>query len=205
MPFYLSDLKESYEPNVSKVKLVAAFNTLFENGEAICEYFNYNVSDMYARRLDFVKQFGENNYSKLEAIDNIIRQRSKSIAKQQIRGSQDAYDIIKSYYTNWTVEQFYIMSMNRSNSVIKVDKLGTGGISGVLVDMRILFNILIRNNATCFIVVHNHPSGNLRPSTEDRNITKKIVDAGKMMDLKLLDHLIVTESSYTSFTDEGYM
>jgi DNA repair protein RadC len=100
-------------------------------------------------------------------------------------------------------ECMYILMLNNSNQVLGVSKLSQGGITGTLVDMRIMFQSLIKANATAFIMFHNHPSGTLRPSEADRSLTKKAKKAAQTLDIKLLDHLIITSESYYSFADEG--
>jgi DNA repair protein RadC len=100
-------------------------------------------------------------------------------------------------------ECMYIMMLNNSNQVLGVSKISQGGITGTVVDIRIMFQNLIKANATAFIMFHNHPSGTLRPSQADRNITAKTKKASETLDIKLLDHLIITSESYYSFADEG--
>ncbi|WZL88314.1 JAB domain-containing protein [Salinimicrobium sp. 3283s] len=100
-------------------------------------------------------------------------------------------------------ECFYILMLNNSNRILGVSKLSQGGITGTLVDMRIMFQNLIKANATAFIMLHNHPSGTLRPSEADKSLTAKAKKAAETLDIKLLDHVIITSESYFSFADEG--
>ena len=100
-------------------------------------------------------------------------------------------------------EEFWIVYLNNSNKVISKSQLSKGGITGTVVDVRLAFKTAIELNAVSVILVHNHPSGTLTPSDADKQITKKLKLAGESLDIKVLDHLIVTETNYFSFADEG--
>ena len=100
-------------------------------------------------------------------------------------------------------EEFWIIYMNNSNKVISKSQLSKGGITGTLVDVRIVFKTALEMGATALILCHNHPSGTLVPSEADKQITKKLKLAGESLEIKVLDHLIITEASYFSFADEG--
>lgn len=114
-----------------------------------------------------------------------------------------AKDVVKDHIEHY--ECFYIMMLNNSNQVLGVSKLSQGGITGTLVDMRIMFQNLIKANATAFIMFHNHPSGTLKPSTADKNLTSKAKEGAKVLDISLLDHVIVTSESFYSFADDGIL
>jgi DNA repair protein RadC len=100
-------------------------------------------------------------------------------------------------------EQFYVLLLNRVNNVIGMSEISAGGVAGTLVDPKILFEIALKANASGIILCHNHPSGNLKPSQEDLNITKKRVEGGRLLNLLVMDHLILTAHGYYSFGDEG--
>jgi DNA repair protein RadC len=103
-------------------------------------------------------------------------------------------------------EEFMVLLLNRANRVLGCLKLSKGGLTGTVVDLSILYGTALKAMASSVIIAHNHPSNNLRPSDEDRDLTKKIRDAGKLLDINLLDHLIIgTDGSYVSFTDEGWL
>ena len=95
------------------------------------------------------------------------------------------------------------MLLNRANKVLGFSKISSGGTSGTLVDVKIIFQIALKSNASSIILGHNHPSGNLKPSDADIRITRTIKEAGKMMEIPLVDHLILTDENYYSFADEG--
>lgn len=125
--------------------------------------------------------------------------------KPQISGSLDAYNVLKLHLSDLRTEEFWAVFLNQSNKVIHIAQLTQGGISQSIVDVRVLFKIALEHFSTGIIVAHNHPSGNKKPSTEDINITKKIKDAGNLMNIQLLDHLIITQNAYLSFADEGLL
>jgi len=127
----------------------------------------------------------------------------------KIKSSSDAADI---FYENWnhdTIElheSFKIMLLNNSNKVKGIYEISSGGITGTLVDVRILFAVVLKSLSTSIILAHNHPSGNIKPSEADKRITTKIKNASELLDIKLLDHLIITPNqSYFSFADEGIL
>ncbi len=101
------------------------------------------------------------------------------------------------------VEEMYIVLLNTANKSLGYSKVSTGGVSGTLVDIKIIFQTALMGNASAFIIAHNHPSGNLKPSRADINLTKKIQAAGDIMEIKLLDHLILTKEGFMSMADEG--
>ena len=123
----------------------------------------------------------------------------------QIRSSKDVADIFQPIMSDLLHEEFWILFLNRSNRVINRMKLSQGGISGTVTDVRIVMKKAVECLASGIIVCHNHPSGNLNPSESDTKITKKIRDAGELMDIQLLDHLIITEKDYYSFADNGIL
>ena len=125
--------------------------------------------------------------------------------KPQISSSKDAYQILKLHLADLRTEEFWAVFLNQSNKVIHLAQLTQGGINQSIVDIRIVFKIALEHFATGIIISHNHPSGNLKPSAEDINITKKIQEAGNLMNIQLLDHLIITQNTYLSFVDEGIL
>jgi DNA repair protein RadC len=139
----------------------------------------------------------------------IYKSKVKASDRKKISCSRDAYDI---FMENWNqdiiefVEEFKILLMNRSNSVLGILEISKGGISGTVTDVRLIYQGAIKANASGIIVCHNHPSGNLNPSESDTKITQKIKEAGNLMDIQLLDHLILTmDGSYYSFADNGLL
>ncbi len=131
------------------------------------------------------------------------RQQATKSKKQKITCSRDAANVL-SFLQDKSVEEFWVLMLNRANEVIARRPVSQGGITGTVVDVRIIFKeVLETKKAVSIIVAHNHPSGNLHPSQHDLSITKKIVDAGKLLDINVLDHIIITQTGYYSFGDEG--
>lgn len=122
-----------------------------------------------------------------------------------ISNSSDAYLILKNHLTDLRTEEFWAVFLNQSNKVVHISKLTQGGISQSIVDVRILFKTALDHFSTGIIIAHNHPSGSLKPSTEDLNITQKIKEAGNTLSIQLLDHIIITQDTYCSFSDEGLL
>jgi len=123
----------------------------------------------------------------------------------QIKCSKDVADIFQPLLADLHHEEFWILFLNRSNRVISRMKLSQGGVSGTVTDVRIVMKKAIENLASGIIVCHNHPSGNLNPSESDTKITQKIKEAGNLMDIQLLDHLIISDKDYYSFADNGLL
>ncbi|AWK03082.1 hypothetical protein HYN56_02140 [Flavobacterium crocinum] len=120
-----------------------------------------------------------------------------------VTSSKIAFEIMRPIIGDLPHEEFWVLFLNNSNKVIARSQLSKGGISGTIVDVRLVYKLAIENGATGLILCHNHPSGTLKPSDADKQITKKMKLAGESLDVKVLDHLIITESKYYSFVDEG--
>lgn len=131
------------------------------------------------------------------------RKATEAIKRKKIQSSQDAYDVISPELLDQPIEQFWIILLNRRNHVIKKRSISQGGVSGTVADPKVIFKFAVDDLASGIILVHNHPSGNLRPSHADRQLTRKMVDAGKLLELPVLDHIIFTDNGYYSFSDEG--
>ena len=128
-------------------------------------------------------------------------------SKPEVTSSSDAYFILKEYYPEDQIamkEYFVVMYLNQANRVIGVQKLSEGGLTSAVADVRLLFGTALKILATGVVISHNHPSGNTRPSLQDRNLTKQVKEAGKLLEIKLLDHLIITpDDQYISMADNG--
>lgn len=131
------------------------------------------------------------------------RQISAGLSVKSIKTSKDAAEILLPLMKDLTHEVFYVLYLNTANSVIRFEEIGKGGLSSTVADIRIILKNALLNNAAKIIVGHNHPSGHLKASTEDMNITNKLKDAAKLMDIKLLDHLIIGGNDYYSMADDG--
>ncbi len=164
-----------------------------------------NVKDLLAQK--DLKGLGETKAITLVAALELGRRRQSAEARElnKISVSKDAYDLLRPLMADLNEEEFRIILLNKANKVMAIELISTGGRTGTVVDSRVVFKAALLANATGIIVAHNHPSGNLSPSTEDINLTKKIKEAGNFLEIKLLDHLIITDNGYYSFADNGVM
>jgi DNA repair protein RadC len=133
------------------------------------------------------------------------RKLSEAEDVMQIKSSKDVADIFQPLLADLLHEEFWILFLNRSNRVINRMRISQGGISGTVTDVRMVMKNAIECLASGIVVCHNHPSGNLNPSESDTKITRKIKEAGDLMDIQLLDHLIISEKDYYSFADNGLL
>lgn len=119
--------------------------------------------------------------------------------------SKDVVAVLRSIWSNQMAyrEEVYLLLLNRANALLGHFKLSSGGTSSSVVNLKIIYQIALKSNAHAIILAHNHPSGNLNPSSIDIQLTNKIKEAGKLLDISLLDHLILTLEDYYSFADEG--
>jgi DNA repair protein RadC len=128
------------------------------------------------------------------------------ISSKIITNSQDAFEILNMLFSPDTIslqEQFVVLYLNRANRVIGSYQLSKGGITGTIADVRLILSVALKTLATGLILAHNHPSGNLHPSEADIQLTRKVKEAAKIMDIEVLDHMILSSNGYFSFTDEG--
>ncbi len=123
----------------------------------------------------------------------------------QISTSIDVYELIAPQFKDLNHEEFWILLLNRANRVTSKHLISKGGQAGTIADPKIIFNIALENHAASIILAHNHPSGNLKPSHSDLELTKKLRSAGQFLDLPVLDHLIITDHGFLSFSDEGIL
>ncbi|MFV8366771.1 RadC family protein [uncultured Flavobacterium sp.] len=131
------------------------------------------------------------------------RRAEDAVELKKVTSSKIIFEIMQPIIGELPHEEFWIIYLNNSNKVISKSQLSKGGITGTLVDVRIVFKTALEMGATGLILCHNHPSGTLIPSDADKHITRKLKLAGDSLEIKVLDHLIVTETSYFSFADEG--
>lgn len=146
------------------------------------------------------------NPNLIEEVHLIYKTSIKPSDRPQISSSCDAYKLLlKSWDLDKIehIEEFKIMILNRAHRVLGVASLSKGGISGSIVDVRILLQYALKANASAIIMAHNHPSGNLQPSQADLSVSKKVKEATRLLDILLLDHMVVTHEGYFSMADEG--
>lgn len=141
-------------------------------------------------------------------VELIYRNVVKPSQMPMVTDSKQVYSLLTS---NWDedkiefVEQFKILLLNTANKVLGIFEVSTGGVAGTVADPKLIFMAALRANASAIILSHNHPSGNLQPSQQDLTLTRKITDGGKILDIRVLDHLIITSEGYYSFADEGVL
>ncbi|WP_026474052.1 RadC family protein [Alkaliflexus imshenetskii] len=129
----------------------------------------------------------------------------ESLQMPVVKGSEDVFRLMKPILGDLPHEEFWILMLNRANKVLLRYNVSKGGLTGTVIDVRLIIKKALECYAASIILSHNHPSGNLQPSDADRQITKKIAEAGKLMDIPVLDHVIVAENGYFSFADEGML
>jgi DNA repair protein RadC len=133
------------------------------------------------------------------------RQATPVPVKKSISCSRDAYQIIRADLSELPREEFWVLLLSRSNRLIEKVRISQGGVSGTITDIRIILQSAFTKLSSAMILCHNHPSGNLKPSQADIKITKKISEAAKLMDISVLDHIIIGDSTYFSFADENLL
>lgn len=134
------------------------------------------------------------------------RRQADNVQKiNKISTSKDAYRLLLNYLADLNYEEFWIIYLNRQNKILGKEKISAGGISGTVADIRIIFKNAIDRLSSSIILAHNHPSGNLKPSEADIALTKKLREAGKIIDILVIDHIIVSNMGYYSFADEGML
>ena len=133
------------------------------------------------------------------------RRGEEALEKKKITSSTSVFELMQPVIGELQHEEFWIIYMNNSNKVIQKNQLSKGGITGTLVDVRLVLKNALEVGATGLILAHNHPSGTLKPSEADKQITQKLKVASKSLDIKVLDHLIITEKAYFSFADENLL
>ena len=141
-------------------------------------------------------------------VELVYKSKVKPSERPLVTSSLDAYNVIKLLWDDDKIdlgEQFKVLFMNRANKVLCLYNLSSGGITGTVADPRLIYAAALRINAVSLILCHNHPSGSLKPSTADIELTRKIKCAGSYFDMKVFDHLIITSETYFSFSDEGLL
>jgi len=130
----------------------------------------------------------------------------KACDRFRVTGSKDAANAFRSIWPSYEhIEFIYMLMLNRQNQVLGCHQISKGGMTGTVVDVRVVFQVALKSCATSIIVAHNHPSGNLDPSDADKKITRQLKEAGALLEIPVIDHLILTEVGFLSMADEGYL
>lgn len=172
-----------------------------------CENNLDQLSQLSVKELTRVNGIGQAKAVTLVAAMEIGRRRKavSPIDKPAVTSSRVVFDLLSPYLSDLRHEEFYIILVNRANKVIKIERIGMGGITGTVADIRLMFKSALDHLATGIILSHNHPSGQLRPSDADTQLTKNVKSAGKVLQIELLDHVIIAGNAYFSYADEGML
>ena len=167
---------------------------------------HYNLRDLGKLSVAQLKQFrgiGEAKAITIVAALEMGKRRGEERITEivKITGSTDAFQLLQPVIGELPHEEFWIIYLNNSNKIMDTAQLSKGGITGTIVDIRLLLKKALELRAVALILAHNHPSGTLKPSTSDKTVTKKIQLASEALDIKILDHLIITQEDYFSFAD----
>jgi DNA repair protein RadC len=150
----------------------------------------------------------QQDWKQVAEIELIYKTKVKASERPSIAEPKDAAILLKALWNEGKidfVEQFKILLLNRANRVLGVVDISSGSAVGTIADPRLIFSAALKANAVSLILSHNHPSGNIKPSLADERLTLKIKEAGKYLDIKLLDHVIITSEGYYSFAEEGLL
>lgn len=169
-----------------------------------------NINQLAKLGINELKKYhgvGEAKAVNIAASFELGRRRKDQDINERIKvtSSQIAYNAVNKRLSDLPHEEFWVLLLNRANQVIREECISKGGVAGTVVDIRIVCKSAIENYASGIILAHNHPSGQIQPSLEDKNITKKLRDALGYFDIKLLDHIIVGDGKFFSFNDEGML
>lgn len=181
--------------DVGKLVLAQAGNNLNE------------LARFSVKELQKIKGIGEAKAISIVAALELGRRRKETefAQKTRITSSNDIYQLMKPELMDLPKEEFWVLLLNRANRLIRKERISSGGISGTVADPKIIFKSALEHYASSLILIHNHPSGNLKPSDADLELTRKMKAAGKLLEIPVLDHLIFSDTGYLSFTDEGLM
>jgi DNA repair protein RadC len=175
---------------------------LSEAGNNLNELARFTVSDLRK-----IKGIGEAKaISIVSALELGRRRKDVEFAeKVKITCSSDIYQLMKPELLDLPKEEFWVLLLNRANRLIRKEQISSGGVSGTVADPKIIFKSALEHYASSIVLVHNHPSGNLKPSQSDINLTQKMKEAGKLLEIPVLDHLIFGDNGYMSFVDDGLL
>ena len=165
------------------------------------------LSELSLKELKGIKGIGEAKAITLMAALELGKRRRAAEANlpTEVRDSKDTFERFLPYIDDMKQEHFLVMYLNQSNHALKIECISNGGTTHVIADPKIIFKNALNLNATCIVLGHNHPSGNPRPSEDDRQLTKKLVAAGKLLDITVIDHIVIGNERYYSFRDHGDM
>ena len=184
--------------------------TAVDVAKIILKSVDNNLNDLAKLSIKDLSKFrgiGEAKAISIMAALELGRRRKEQDRPQRakVTCSRDAYNEMIPHLIDKPHEEFWILLMNRANEILRPVQISTGGVSGTVADPKIIFKQALEHLASSMILFHNHPSGNLMPSQADKDLTRKLRDAGRILDIPVLDHLIFTDKAYYSFADEGIL
>ncbi len=184
--------------------------TAVELSRRILTAVDNNLNDLGRKTTDFLQTFngiGEAKAVSIVAALELGKRRKEAdvFSKNKITGSKDAADFFQPVLGDLNHEEFWIMLLNRGNKIIDTFMISKGGISGTVIDVRLILKNALDNMASSIILCHNHPSGTMQASDADLQITRKIKEAAEIMDITVLDHIIIGQYNYLSLADEGML
>ncbi len=207
-------LRDKGKASLSDAELIAILLSSGNRGESavalsqrILASVNNNLNQLGKQSIKQLMQFKGVGEAKAIAITAAMelgrrRRQEDALENNKITSSLSVFECMQPIIGELPHEEFWIIYLNNSNKVIQKHQLSKGGITGTLVDVRLVLKTALEVGAVSFILVHNHPSGTLKPSKADKNITQKLKVAAQSLDIKVLDHIIITEKAYFSFADD---
>ena len=207
-------LKERGLSSVSDAELLSLFfrkdnGFPIDKAQILLKYVDHNLHTLARMSFADIELAGVSEATALYlgAALELGRRRNfqKAMENDQIKGSKDAANYIRPLIGDLHHEEFWVIYLNRRNGIIFSNKLSQGGITGTVIDVRLVLKSALEKYATSLIFCHNHPSGNLDPSDADKKITRQLKEAAAIMEIQVIDHIIISQSGYFSFADEGML
>lgn len=205
-------LLESGRWSLSDSELIAIFfqKDKIEGANSLLREVQYNLNEIGRMSVPELVGCGVNEAAAVYLVaaielGNRRRQSEDFPYGTQIKGSKDAASYIRTAIEDLAHEEFHVIFLNRQNKILCSKKLSQGGITGTVIDVRLVLKCALEKRATSMILAHNHPSGNLEPSDADKKITRQLKEGAALMEVPVIDHLIISSSGYFSFADEGLL
>lgn len=184
--------------------------TAVELSKRILHHYDNDLNKLAKASIQELSNFrgiGEAKAISIIAALEIGRRRDDTEVKavESILSSKDAYNLMRRHLVDLNHEEFWVILLGRSSKVLGKELISKGGLSGTVADPKIIFHIALQHQASGIILIHNHPSGNLKPSQLDISLTKRLAEAGRLLDIQIFDHLIIGDTGYYSFGDESLL
>ncbi len=210
----LRDKGKAVLSNAELLAILIGSGNTEESAVALCQRMlalvDNNLSQLSKLTLNQLMQFKGIGQAKaisiIAALELGKRRLAENVLQQEtITSSDSVFNLLQPILGELQHEEFWVIYLNNSNKILQKNQLSKGGITGTIVDTRLLYKTALQVGATAIIIAHNHPSGTIQPSSADKKLTQKIKKAGENLDIKLLDHLIITEKAYFSFANEALL